>query len=68
MGNPDVIFADEPTAALDRESGANVVDLIKRLGHQRGTTTVMVTHDNRILDQADRIITLEDGHIVSDTQ
>ena len=68
VGNPDVIFADEPTAALDRESGANVVDLIKRLGHQRGTTTVMVTHDNRILDEADRIITLEDCHIVSDTQ
>ncbi len=67
VGNPDVIFADEPTAALDRESGANVVALLKRLGHERGTTTVMVTHDNRILDQADRIITLEDGRIVSDT-
>jgi len=66
VGNPDVIFADEPTAALDRESGANVVALIKRLGHERGTTTVMVTHDNRILDQADRIITLEDGRIVND--
>lgn len=66
VGNPDIIFADEPTAALDRESGANVVAMIKRLGHARGTTTVMVTHDNRILDQADRIITLEDGRIVDD--
>jgi putative ABC transport system ATP-binding protein len=66
VGNPDVIFADEPTAALDRESGANVVALIKRLGRARGTTTVMVTHDNRILDQADRIVTLEDGRIVED--
>lgn len=66
VGNPDVIFADEPTAALDRESGANVVAMIKRLGRERGTTTVMVTHDNRILDQADRIITLEDGRIVKD--
>lgn len=66
VGNPDVIFADEPTAALDRESGANVVAMIKRLGHERGTTTVMVTHDNRILDQADRVITLEDGRIVDD--
>jgi putative ABC transport system ATP-binding protein len=64
VGNPDVIFADEPTAALDRESGGNVVALIKRLGRERGTTTVMVTHDNRILDQADRIVTLEDGRIV----
>ncbi|WP_439523800.1 ATP-binding cassette domain-containing protein [Marivita sp.] len=68
VGNPDVIFADEPTAALDRESGANVVDLIKRLGRERGTTTVMVTHDNRVLDQADRIVTLEDGRIVGDRQ
>lgn len=66
VGNPDVIFADEPTAALDRESGANVVAMLKRLGRERGTTTVMVTHDNRILDQADRIITLEDGRIVKD--
>ncbi|UWR25185.1 ATP-binding cassette domain-containing protein [Sulfitobacter sp. S223] len=64
IGNPDVIFADEPTAALDRESGGNVVALIKRLGHERGTTTVMVTHDSRILDQADRIVTLEDGRLV----
>ncbi len=67
VGNPDVVLADEPTAALDRDSGANVVDLLKRLGRQRGTTTVMVTHDNRILDRADRILTLEDGRIISDT-
>ncbi len=67
VATPDVVFADEPTAALDRESGANVVALIKRMGHARGTTTVMVTHDGRILDQADRIITLEDGRIVKDT-
>lgn len=66
VGNPDVVLADEPTAALDRETGANVVDLLKRLGRQRGTTTVMVTHDNRILDRADRILTLEDGRLVGD--
>ena len=67
VGNPDVVFADEPTAALDRESGMVVVEMLKRLGQVRGTTTVMVTHDNRILELADRIVTLEDGHIVSDT-
>jgi putative ABC transport system ATP-binding protein len=67
VGNPEIIFADEPTAALDRETGASVVALIKRLGRERGTTTVMVTHDTRILDQADRILTLEDGRIVGDT-
>ncbi|WP_412049433.1 ATP-binding cassette domain-containing protein [Hoeflea sp. Naph1] len=68
IGNPDIVFADEPTAALDKESGLNVVAMLKRLGEQRGTTTVMVTHDNRILELADRIITLEDGRIVSDTK
>ncbi|MEP3439543.1 MAG: ATP-binding cassette domain-containing protein [Hoeflea sp.] len=68
IGNPDIVFADEPTAALDKESGLNVVAILKRLGQQRGTTTVMVTHDNRILELADRIITLEDGRIVSDTK
>jgi putative ABC transport system ATP-binding protein len=66
VGNPAIVLADEPTAALDRDSGANVVDLLRRLGAARGTTTLMVTHDNRILDLADRIITLEDGRIVSD--
>ncbi|MGO4915909.1 ATP-binding cassette domain-containing protein [Pseudogemmobacter sp. W21_MBD1_M6] len=67
VGNPDVVFADEPTAALDRESGATVVNMLKKLGQVRGTTTVMVTHDNRILDLADRVVTLEDGRIVRDT-
>jgi len=64
VGNPQVVFADEPTAALDRESGINVVRMLKRLGNERGTTTIMVTHDGRILEQADRIITLEDGRVV----
>lgn len=66
VGNPEIVFADEPTAALDKDSGANVVRLLKQLGRHRGTTTVMVTHDNRILDMADRIITLEEGRIVDD--
>jgi len=65
VGNPDVIFADEPTAALDKDSGLEVVSLLKRLGRERGTTTLMVTHDNRILEMADRIITMEDGRIAA---
>lgn len=66
IGNPDIVFADEPTAALDKDSGRQVVSLLKRLGQARNTTTLMVTHDNRILELADRIITMEDGRIVRD--
>jgi putative ABC transport system ATP-binding protein len=67
VSNPEIVFADEPTAALDRVSGMAVVQLLKRMGDERGTTTVMVTHDPRILSLADRIITLEDGALSHDT-
>src|SRR4028118_221053 len=53
VSNPEVVFADEPTAALDREAGLQVVQMLKALGRERGTTTLMVTHDNRILELAD---------------
>lgn len=66
VSNPEIVLADEPTAALDKESGHKVVEMLKSLGRLRGTTTIMVTHDSRIMDMADRIITLEDGRIVSD--
>ena len=66
VGSPEIIFADEPTAALDKVSGLQVVELFKRLGKLRGTTTLMVTHDNRILEFADRIITMDEGRIVED--
>jgi putative ABC transport system ATP-binding protein len=67
VSNPEVIFADEPTAALDKASGRVVVEMLKAMGAARGVTTVMVTHDNRIMDLADRIITLEEGAVVEDT-
>ncbi len=67
VGNPDIIFADEPTAALDKDSGVNIVRMLKELGRVRGTTTVMVTHDNRILDMADRILAMEDGRLIKDS-
>jgi putative ABC transport system ATP-binding protein len=67
VGNPAMVLADEPTAALDKDSAGDVVDLLKRMGAARGTTTLLVTHDNRILDRADRILTLEDGRIVATT-
>ncbi|MCR9195384.1 MAG: ATP-binding cassette domain-containing protein [Hyphomonas sp.] len=66
VSNPNIIFADEPTAALDKVSGLAAVQLFKDLGRARGTTTVMVTHDPRILDLADRVVTLEDGRVVMD--
>jgi len=65
--NPKIILADEPTAALDRASGREVVEIIQRLARQHGCAILLVTHDNRILDIADRILTLEDGRIVSFT-
>lgn len=64
VSSPALVLADEPTAALDKGSAAEVVDLLKRMGEARGTTTLLVTHDNRILDRADRILTLEDGRII----
>ncbi len=66
VGNPEVVFADEPTAALDKASGHDAVALLQRLARVRGTTVLMVTHDNRILDMADRIVTMEEGRIVDD--
>ncbi len=64
VASPLLVLADEPTAALDKDSAGAVVKLLRRMGNVRGTTTLLVTHDSRILDQADRILTLEDGRIV----
>lgn len=66
VGNPRVLLADEPTAALDRESGHTVVEMLRNLGRERGTTTLMVTHDPRIIEMADRIVRMEDGRIVEE--
>lgn len=63
-GDPDIILADEPTAALDTHSGHIVMDILRSLAHDRGRSVVIVTHDNRMLGYADRIVHLEDGRIV----
>lgn len=60
---PAMLLADEPTASLDKQSGREVVDHMKALAKEQGTTILLVTHDNRILDIADRIIHLEDGKL-----
>ena len=59
--NPKLILADEPTAALDSKTGREVVNIMHRLVRENNSTILLVTHDNRILDIADRIIRMEDG-------
>ncbi|AFY53584.1 ABC exporter ATP-binding subunit, DevA family [Rivularia sp. PCC 7116] len=64
--NPKIVLADEPTAALDKKSGRDVVEIMYKLAKGQGCTILLVTHDNRILDIGDRIIYMEDGKLVSD--
>ncbi|MDJ0706725.1 MAG: DevA family ABC transporter ATP-binding protein [Leptolyngbyaceae cyanobacterium MO_188.B28] len=61
VSRPTLVLADEPTAALDSKSGRDVVDIMQQLAKEQGCTILMVTHDSRILDIADRIVHLEDG-------
>lgn len=63
VGQPKIILADEPTASLDRQSGQEAVELLKHLAKVSNTTILLVTHDYRILDVADRVVELEDGVI-----
>lgn len=65
VSHPKVVLADEPTAALDSHSGRDVVNLMQRLAKEQGCTILMVTHDHRILDIADRIIDMEDGVLIN---
>lgn len=60
---PDILLADEPTASLDKKSGRDVMEKIRVLAKEKGTTILLVTHDIRILDVADRILHLEDGRL-----
>jgi putative ABC transport system ATP-binding protein len=68
VNNPALVLADEPTAALDKQSGRDVVELMQRLAKEQGTSILLVTHDNRILDIADRIVEMEDGILVRQYQ
>ncbi|MEE3717967.1 DevA family ABC transporter ATP-binding protein [Tumidithrix elongata RA019] len=60
---PQIVLADEPTAALDKKSGRDVVEIMQKLAKEQGCAILLVTHDNRILDIADRIIYMEDGKL-----
>ncbi|RCJ42564.1 ABC transporter [Nostoc minutum NIES-26] len=67
VSHPKIVLADEPTAALDKKSGRDVVELMQKLAKEQGCTILLVTHDNRILDIADRIIYMEDGILKNDS-
>ncbi|MEB3416710.1 ABC transporter ATP-binding protein [Alteriqipengyuania sp. WL0013] len=63
---PRLVVCDEPTAALDAKSGRKVMDLLREVGVAEDRSVIIVTHDNRIFDLADRILVLEDGRITHD--
>jgi putative ABC transport system ATP-binding protein len=64
-GHPRLVLADEPTSALDSKTGRDVIDLLVSLARKERCPILMVTHDTRIADMADRIIKMEDGRIIS---
>lgn len=64
---PGVLFADEPTGNLDGKSGREVLTLLRTISHELGITLVLVTHDGKVAEQADRILRLEDGAIAADS-
>ncbi len=64
-GEPEIILADEPTAALDSVSGRTVMNLMRKLAKEKGRAVVIVTHDNRIMEFADRVVQIEDGRIIN---
>lgn len=66
VSRPKLVLADEPTAALDSKTGREVVDLMQHLAKEQRCAILLVTHDNRILDIADRILQMEDGHLVKE--
>jgi putative ABC transport system ATP-binding protein len=64
-GNPEILLADEPTAALDSHTGRSVLEFLCELAHEQNRAVVIVTHDNRLVDLGDRLVRLEDGRISS---
>ncbi|MEM2139083.1 MAG: ABC transporter ATP-binding protein, partial [Candidatus Woesearchaeota archaeon] len=64
--DPDVILADEPTGNLDSKTGSNVLDFLKKLNREKGKTIVMVTHDDELAREAQRIAFLKDGQIIKE--
>lgn len=65
---PRLLFADEPTSALDAANGQVIIDILHRIAHSHGTAVVCVSHDPRVINHADRVLTMEDGRILSDSR
>jgi putative ABC transport system ATP-binding protein len=65
---PRLVLADEPTANLDSDNAGALLDIMHRLSHEEKTTFLFSTHDPRVMERAERIITLRDGHIVADEE
>lgn len=65
---PEFVLADEPTANLDSKAAFNLIDIMKKLNKEENMTFIFSTHDQRVIDKARRVITLEDGKIVNDFQ
>ena len=63
-GGPDLVLADEPTAHLDTAGGGEVVDLLRSMAAERGTTVLLATHDSRLARHADRVLRMEDGRML----
>ena len=68
MNDPKVLLADEPTGNLDGQTGKGIIELLKKLNHENGLTIVMITHDDSVAEQADRLVRLENGLIVDDDE
>ncbi len=66
MGQPEVVFADEPTGSLDRENGYKVIELLLECAKKFSQTVIYVTHDNTLAEKAERILCLEDGMIIDE--
>jgi lipoprotein-releasing system ATP-binding protein len=63
INNPQVIFADEPTGNLDTKTGDKIIELLRQLNREKNQTFVLVTHDDRIARESDRIVKIVDGKI-----
>ena len=68
INDPDLILADEPTGNLDTRTGLEVLELLLSLGPERGTTLVVATHDAKVAERAGRVVQLEDGKVVGETE